>query len=94
MIAISKFLGTTECVKTTLLTTNQVVFVFTTKTFFLTILSVLSLKESFIFALKIGDKTCNFASLCRSPRQSQDDFKSFSENLELNLENFVQKNRF
>ena len=33
-------------------------------------------------------------SLCRSPSQSQDDFETFTENLELNLENLVQRNPF
>ena len=46
------------------------------------------------FELNIGDKTCNFLSLYRSPSQSQDDFESFTENLELNLENLVQMNAF
>ena len=34
----------------------------------------------------------NFLSLYRSRSQSQDDFKTFTENLELNLENLVQRN--
>ena len=42
----------------------------------------------------MSDKTCNFLSLYRSPSQSQDDFEAFTENLELNLENLVQKNPF
>ena len=50
------------------------------------------LQESTCFELKIGDKTCNFLSLYRSPSQSQDDFETFTENLELNLENLMQKN--
>ena len=44
--------------------------------------------------LKIGDKSGNILSLCRSPSQSQNDFKTFTENLELNLENLVQRNPF
>ena len=42
----------------------------------------------------MSDKTCNFLSLYRSPSQSQDDFEAFTENLELNLENLVQRNPF
>ena len=49
---------------------------------------------SICFELKIGDKTCNFLSLYRSPSQSQDDFETFRENLELNLENLMQRNPF
>ena len=55
----------------------------------LRILNVQYLKESTCFELKIGDKTCNFLSLYRSPNQRQDDFETFTENLELNLENSV-----
>ena len=55
----------------------------------LRIYSVQYLKESIFFKLKIGDKTCNFLSLYRSPSQSQDDIETFTENLELNLENLV-----
>ena len=58
----------------------------------LRILNVQYLQESICFELKIGDKTCNFLSLYRSPSQSQDDFETFTENLELNLENLMQKN--
>ena len=46
------------------------------------------LQESICFELKISDKTYNFLSLYWSPSQSQD------ENLELNLENLVQRNPF
>ena len=52
------------------------------------ILNVQYLQESICFELKIGDKTCNFLSLYRSPNQSQPEF----ENLELNLGNLVQRN--
>ena len=40
------------------------------------------LQESICFELKIGNKTCNFLSLDRSPSQSQDDFETFTENLD------------
>ena len=60
----------------------------------LRILNAQHLQESICFKLKIGDRTCNFLSLYGSLSQSQDDFETFTENLELNLENLVQKNRF
>ena len=59
----------------------------------LRILNVQYLQKSICFELNIGDKTCNFLSLYRSPSQSQD-FETFTENLELNLENLVQKDPF
>ena len=46
------------------------------------------------FEIKIGDKVCNFISLYRSPSQTLDNFKTFSKNFELNLENMVQRNPF
>ena len=52
------------------------------------------MQESVCFELKISDKTCNFLSLYRSQTQSQDGFETFTENLELNLENLVQRNLF
>ena len=53
----------------------------------LRILNVQYLQNSICFELNIGDKTCNFLSFYRSPSQSQDGFESFTENLELDLEN-------
>ena len=50
------------------------------------------LQESICLELKIGDKTCSFLSLYKSPSQSQDNFKTFTENHELNLDNLVQRN--
>ena len=58
----------------------------------LRILNVQYLQESICFELKIVDKTCNFLSLYRSPSQSQDDFETFTENLELNLKHLVPWN--
>ena len=57
-------------------------------------LNVQYLQETISFKLKIGEKTCNFLSVYRSPRQSQDDFETFTENLELNLENLMPRNPF
>ena len=42
----------------------------------------------------IGDKLCNFIALYRPQSQSQDQCKSFKENLELNLEFAVQNRPF
>ena len=42
----------------------------------------------------MGDKTCNCLSLYKSLSQSQDDFETFTESLELNLENLVQSHPF
>ena len=39
------------------------------------ILNVQYLQKSICFKLKIGDSTCNFLSLYRSPSQGQDDFE-------------------
>ena len=66
-------------------------FVFITKLF---TLKNQYLQETISFKLKIGEKTCNFLSVYRSPRQSQDDFETFTENLELNLENLMPRNPF
>ena len=60
----------------------------------LRILNVQYFQASICFELKIGEKTCNFLSLYRFPSQSQDNFETFTENLELNLENLVQRNPF
>ena len=58
------------------------------------ILNVQYLQKSTCFELKIDNKTCYFLSLYRSPNQSQDDSETFTENLELNLVNLVQRNPF
>ena len=58
------------------------------------ILNVKYLQESKCFEPKIGEKTCNFLYFYRSPSQSRDDFETFNENFELNLENMVQRNPF
>ena len=58
----------------------------------LRIININYLNECVRFELMVGDKLCNFIALYRSPSQSQDLFKSFKENLELNLESAVQNN--
>ena len=47
-------------------------------------LCVLELElECIVFELKIGNKFCKTVSLYRSPNQSQDEFETFTNNLEL-----------
>ena len=42
----------------------------------------------------VGNKLCSFIALYRYPSQLQDQFESFKDNLELNLESTVQDNPF
>ena len=44
--------------------------------------------------MKIGDKVCNFLALFRSPSQSQDEFETIGENLQLNLDTISANNPF
>ena len=44
--------------------------------------------------MRIGDKVCNFISLYRSTNQSLDEFETFADNLELNLDTIVLNNPF
>ena len=60
----------------------------------LRIININYLNEWVRFELMVGDKLCNFIALYRSPSQSQDQFQSFKENVELNLESAVQNNPF
>ena len=60
----------------------------------LRVLNISYLKECLNFELKIGDKSCNFTALYRSPSQSQDDFETFSDNFEMTLETLAQKDSF
>ena len=41
--------------------------------------------------MRICDKVCNFISLYRSPNQSLEEFETFADNLELNLDIIVKK---
>ena len=52
------------------------------------------LNQCMSFELMVHDKLCNFIALYISPSQSQDQFESFKENLELNLESSVENNPF
>ena len=60
----------------------------------LRVLNIIFLNECINFELRIGDKTCNFVVLYRSPSQSQDVFESFCENFERTLDNLSQTNLF
>ena len=43
------------------------------------------LRECIKFDVEIGDKTCNFVNIYRSPSQTKDEFENFTQNLELNF---------
>ena len=60
----------------------------------LSVLNISYLKECLKFELKIGDKSCNFIALYRSPSQSQDDFETFYDNFGMILETLAQKGSF
>ena len=52
------------------------------------------LEECIAFDLIISNKLCSFVALYRSPSQSQDDFATFSDNLEMTLDFASKKNPF
>ena len=51
-------------------------------------------QECINFEIKIKDKLCNFVSLYRLSNQCQDDFESFINNLDLNLDSVMVNNPF
>ena len=53
-----------------------------------------NLQESINFEIVIGGKLYWIVSLYRSPNQSQDDFESFTNNLELNTDAVTANNPF
>ena len=57
----------------------------------LKVTNIVSLHKCVSFELQIGDKIRNFVALYGSPRQPQDDFEIFADNLEITLEILVQK---
>ena len=57
-------------------------------------LDIKCVNECINFELKIRDKLCTFVALYRSPSQSQDNFETFIDNIELNLETLSQINLF
>ena len=60
----------------------------------LKVLDIQYLNQCINFGLKIDDKLCTFVALYRSPSQSQDNFETFVDNFELNLETLTRKNPF
>ena len=60
----------------------------------LKILNIQYLHECINFEIRIGGKLCRFVSLYRSPSQSQDDFESFANSLELNIDTATAHNTF
>ena len=60
----------------------------------LRVLDIQFLQECINFEIKVADKTCNFISLYRSPSQSKDEFESFADNLELNLDSVALRNPY
>ena len=52
------------------------------------------LQECINFEIKIKGKLCNFISLYRSPNQCQDDFESFVNNIEYNLDSVMVNDPF
>ena len=60
----------------------------------LKVIDISYLQECINFEVKIGDKTCNFLSLYRSPSQTRDEFENFIKNVGLNLEHIANKKPF
>ena len=58
----------------------------------LKILGIHYLQECINFKIMIGGKLCRFVSIYRSPNQSQDDFESFANNFELNIDAVTANN--
>ena len=58
------------------------------------VIGVSYLQECSNFEVKIGNRTCNFVSLYRSPSQTKDEFENFIKNLEINLEHIANKSPF
>ena len=60
----------------------------------LKILNIQYLHECINFEIRIGDKLCRFLFLYRSSSQSQDEFKSFTNNFELIIDTATANNTF
>ena len=56
----------------------------------LRVININFLNKCIVFDIKLGDKTCSFAVLYRSPSQSSDEFESFPKNLEPTLDRAMQ----
>ena len=60
----------------------------------LKLINVHYLRECITLVIKLGYKICNFASLYRSPNQSENDFENFCDNFELTLDAVSATNPF
>ena len=60
----------------------------------LKIFGIYYLEECINFEIMIGGKPCRFVSLFRSPNQSEDDFESFANNFELNIDTVTVNGTF
>ena len=60
----------------------------------LKVLDIQLLQKCINFEIEISDKTFNFISLYRSPSQSKDEFESFADNFEFNLDSFTLRNPY
>ena len=60
----------------------------------LQILSISMLHNCINLEIRIDDKLCNLIRLCRSPSQKLEEFATFIENLELNLELIFTQNPY
>ena len=60
----------------------------------LQILSISMLHNCINLEIRIDDKLCNLICLCRSPSQKLEEFATFIENLELNLELIFTQNPY
>ena len=58
------------------------------------ILKIQYLHEWINFEIRIGGKLWRIVSFYRSPSQSQDDFESFANNFELNIDTATASNTF
>ena len=94
MMTIWKFLVMIYSEQTTHLILNEAVFVFTRNSLPWKILNIQYLHECINFEIRVGGKLCRFVSLYRSPSQSQDDFESFANSFELNIDTATAHNTF
>ena len=86
MMTIWTFLVMIYSDKTPHLILKEAVFVFIIDSLPLKILSIKYLHECISFEIRIGSKLCKFASLYRSPSQSVNDFESFANKFELDID--------
>ena len=70
------------------------VYVFYRNSLPLKILDIFYLLECIVFELNTGNKFWKIVSLYRSPNQSQDDFETLTNNLELILDKIFETNPF